>query len=268
MKVFLSWSGARSNAVAQALTDWLREVIQALDPWMSSDIDKGQRWSTELFARLDESNVGIICLTKENLLAPWILFEAGALSKKKGALVCTFLLDVDYSDIHPSLGQFQHTKFLKEDFRKLITDINSKLEASNGKPLDAKTLEKVFEKNWAELETDLSKIAKQGLSTPANKREVSDLLEEMLEILRHLKNRENPNPYAPTSQLADLFTARRLGIIEGQTKGALDITTRIRRRRVRPSDLAQQYGALSDANGEKSIAEIASALFPPPKSPG
>ncbi len=82
MKVFISWSGERSKAVAQAWHDWLPNVIQAVEPWMSeTDIAKGARWGMDMARELDETRVGIICLTPENLNAPWILFEAGALSK-------------------------------------------------------------------------------------------------------------------------------------------------------------------------------------------
>lgn len=73
MKVFISWSGERSRAVAEALRNWLPHVIQGLQPWFSSnDIDKGVRWATDIAANLQESRVGIICLTPENLESPWI----------------------------------------------------------------------------------------------------------------------------------------------------------------------------------------------------
>ena len=94
MKVFLCWSGERSRQVAQALNDWLPTVIQAVEPWMSGDIGKGVRWGPEVSAELEESRVGIICLASDNLGNPWILFEAGAVSKTKDASVCTFLLDL------------------------------------------------------------------------------------------------------------------------------------------------------------------------------
>src|SRR6266700_7074493 len=109
MNVFISWSGSRSRAVAEALSEWLRKVIQVVEPWISIDIEKGARWSPEIAERLEHSNVGIFCLTRDNLAAPWILFEAGAISKKKGAHVCTFLLDLQAADVEPPLGQFQHT---------------------------------------------------------------------------------------------------------------------------------------------------------------
>lgn len=82
MKVFISWSGARSKAVASKLREWLPDVIQNIEPWMSRhDIKAGERWDKELSGELNDSKFGIICLTSDNYDAPWILFEAGALSK-------------------------------------------------------------------------------------------------------------------------------------------------------------------------------------------
>jgi hypothetical protein len=83
MKVFLSWSGERSKAAAQILRQWLPDVIQSIEPWMSAeDIDAGARWNSELTNKLAETRCGIICLTRDNQLAPWVHFEAGSLSKR------------------------------------------------------------------------------------------------------------------------------------------------------------------------------------------
>jgi hypothetical protein len=82
MKVFISWSGERSQALAQALRDWLPLVLHYVEPWLSqSDIEPGERWASEVSKELEVSNFGIICVTKENTESPWILFEAGALAK-------------------------------------------------------------------------------------------------------------------------------------------------------------------------------------------
>ena len=59
MKVFVSWSLPRSKAVAEALAGWLPLVIQAVDPWISSEMTKGVRWTPELAKKLEESKVGI-----------------------------------------------------------------------------------------------------------------------------------------------------------------------------------------------------------------
>ncbi|HXQ39553.1 MAG TPA: hypothetical protein VN843_36480, partial [Anaerolineales bacterium] len=66
MLVFLSWSGHKSQIVAEGLQNWLSQVIQAVEPWLSADIDKGLRWGPEVANRLERSKVGIICLTREN----------------------------------------------------------------------------------------------------------------------------------------------------------------------------------------------------------
>ena len=82
LDVFISWSGQRSKALALQLHDWLKAVVQRANPWMSErDIGAGQRWNEQISARLKDTHFGIICLTPENLNAPWLLFEAGAVAK-------------------------------------------------------------------------------------------------------------------------------------------------------------------------------------------
>jgi hypothetical protein len=82
MQVFISWSGQRSRAVAEVLRTWLPKVIQSLDPWMSDeDIDAGSRWLADVTTSLNQAKVGLICVTPENQHKPWLLFEAGALSR-------------------------------------------------------------------------------------------------------------------------------------------------------------------------------------------
>lgn len=71
MKVFLSWSGDRSKAVAELLDEWIQCVIQAVDPWMSSkDIDRGSLWFSEITDQLQNTSIGIICLTQDNKNKP------------------------------------------------------------------------------------------------------------------------------------------------------------------------------------------------------
>src|SRR5437762_13662094 len=112
MKVFISWSGDLSKAVAEILKSWLKCVLQATEPFLSTeDIDKGSLWFGELSDQLKDTQVGIVCLTRDNADARWILFEAGALAKglKKGR-VCTLLIDLQPSDLKPPLSQFNATR--------------------------------------------------------------------------------------------------------------------------------------------------------------
>jgi len=96
VNIFISWSGARSKSLAILLHDWLRAVVQRASPWMSDrDIEAGQRWNEQISLRLKDTSFGIVCLTSENLNAPWILFEAGAIAKSvDSARVVPVLLGV------------------------------------------------------------------------------------------------------------------------------------------------------------------------------
>lgn len=143
MKVFLSWSGARSKALAELLHTWLPQVIQAVEPWMSSEMEKGQKWSPEVANRLSETRFGLLCLTRENLSAPWLLFEAGALSKTPDAYLWTFLHGISPIDVEQPLAQFQHTIGEKNDVRKLIHTINLAVREQNEKSLAEATLNKI-----------------------------------------------------------------------------------------------------------------------------
>lgn len=187
MKVFLSWSGSRSKAVAEAFAEWLPQVIQSVDPWLSKDIDKGVRWSAEIAEQLESTRVGIICLTEDNLTAPWILFESGALSKTREAHVCTFLLDVRPASVEPPLGQFQHTTFDKADVYRLLQTINTETNRSGERALADNQLEAAFDVWWPRLENQLKAIPSQGNKKAAGKRHDRELFEEMLEILRGMQ---------------------------------------------------------------------------------
>lgn len=189
MRVFLSWSGERSKAVAQTFSKWVGQVIQAVDPWISSDIEKGIRWNPKVAAALEESRVGIICLTKENLDARWILFESGALSKTKDAYVCTLLLDIDPSDVEQPLGQFQHTTRDKNDIRQLLGTINKAVEKEGQKALADALLDDAFEMYWPRLSTALDNIASQQSPSGAGKRPEREMLQEILETLRGQERR-------------------------------------------------------------------------------
>lgn len=181
MKVFISWSGERSKNIANALREWLPNVIQAIQPWMSaSDIDKGARWSSDIASQLEESVIGIICLTPENLEAPWILFEAGALSKTiEKSFVCPYLFQVKPSDISGPLVQFQFTKANKDDTKNLIKTINKALGEF---ALPEHNLFTAFEKWWPEFEQKLKEIP--DIQVKREERSDREILEEILDLIR------------------------------------------------------------------------------------
>ena len=154
--VFISWSGERSRLVAEALRGWLPFVFQTVKPWMSvTDAEKGSRWESEISARLEETKVGIICLTPENLNSPWLLFEAGALSKKLSeSRVCTYLLDLTPAEVRPPMGMLQHTVVGRNETRKLLDAINN----AQANPVVRAVLDASFDKLWPELDEKIKAI--------------------------------------------------------------------------------------------------------------
>ncbi|MDC3962572.1 TIR domain-containing protein [Polyangium jinanense] len=195
MKVFLSWSGDRSRRVARTLREWLPLVLQHVEPWMSEkDIEAGERWGIEIGKKLEESFFGVICLTKENLTAPWILFEAGALSKiMASSAVCPYLLGLDFGDITGPLSQFQAKKASKEHTRALVESINKCSIEQGMKGLDGNRLGAVFEGFWPQLERDLHEIpaavtVSRGES-PIGNRPQHEILDELVEIVRSVDRR-------------------------------------------------------------------------------
>jgi hypothetical protein len=106
-------------------------------PLMSeSDIDKGSRGLEEISKALDGIQVGITCLTPENLNAPWLLFEGGALSKRIGekSRLCTYLLGgLKHGDIPQPLGMFQHTIANKEETKASKASENKELNSNSAR---------------------------------------------------------------------------------------------------------------------------------------
>lgn len=162
MKVFISWSGRVSHKLAIELRDWLPSVIQSIEPYVSSeDIDKGARWATDIAGALDQSAFGILCVTRDNMEAPWLNFEAGALSKSidKGN-VCPFLFGVERSEVQGPLLQFQSTICEKEDVLKLVKSLNLSCQAE-GIGIDEKRLEDTFDIWWPRLQEKLDDISSE-----------------------------------------------------------------------------------------------------------
>ncbi|MBP3602785.1 MAG: TIR domain-containing protein [Lachnospiraceae bacterium] len=223
MKVFISWSGARSKKVALIFRDWLPTVIQALEPFVSSeDIEKGARWNTDIAQELKESSFGLICVTKDNLTAPWLNFEAGALSKSiDNTYVAPLLFDVKPSELKGSpISQFQATSFNVEDVKRLVETLN----AAAGNCLSATRLDKAFELCYPDLEKSLNELRStiieedgDGASEATTPNLDPNILEELLETVRN------------TQRLLGNTDSKLYGNIEEVQKKADEIIAKIER---------------------------------------
>lgn len=189
MKVFISWSGQRSKVVAEIFSDWLKCVIQASQPWISTrDIDRGAIWFSEINDKLKDVSVGVVCLTQENKNRPWILFETGALAKGLTTnRVCTFLIDLKPEDLQDPLAQFNHTTPNNSSVWELTRTINACLV---DKALDERILKQVFDTYWPQFENSFNEALEDNppheLVPP---RTEQDILTEILNNTRVLTQR-------------------------------------------------------------------------------
>ena len=186
MKIFISWSGVRSKRLALHLYEWLRAVVQRSDPWMSDrDLEAGQRWNDEISAQLKDSHFGIVCLTPENLQAPWLLFEAGALAKAVDvARVVPVLMGVRRADLTFPLAQFQAVDADQSGLRSLAFAINSALPDR----LEPTTLDTIFTGLWPGLAAAIATIPPASVDAHhASHRPDHELLNELVEGLHQVQ---------------------------------------------------------------------------------
>ncbi len=186
MRVFLSWSGERSQNLASALRDWLPLVLHYAEPWLSkTDINAGERWSLEVAKELDASGFGVSCITAENSAAPWLLFEAGALAKSlQEGRVVPLLLGLDFSDISGPFAQFQAKKADRSGIWETICGINQ----VSTTPVLGPKLEQLFEALWPSLEASIDAIP--SAPKPAkHSRPQGEVLEELVSSVRNLDAR-------------------------------------------------------------------------------
>lgn len=208
MKVFISWSGNKSQEVAKILKQWIPCVIQSVRPYFSSaDIDKGARWSTDIAKELQDASFGILCVTRDNISSAWLNFEAGALSKSiEQSKVCPFLVDLKPSDIQDSpILQFQMANATKDDVFRLFTSINTNLGDAK---LNEDVLSTTFEFFWPRIEDALTTVSKNDPVTPTKKssKDTQAPIEEILELVRYQhKLLKSPEDLLPAEYLSEVL---------------------------------------------------------------
>lgn len=185
VKVFISWSGDRSKLLAEALRDWIQDVIQTVECFCSTDdIRAGQRWNDEVNSWLGDTDFGILCVTPENLKAPWLHFEAGALAKRisNEARVVPVTLGFQPSALEAPLSQFNGVSADRQGIAELIKSV---AEASKS----AITIERAFEKWWPDLEHRLSGIPdSEAEILKPEPPDVTEMFADIMSSVRGLSN--------------------------------------------------------------------------------
>ncbi|GAA5229898.1 toll/interleukin-1 receptor domain-containing protein [Arthrobacter cryoconiti] len=196
MKIFISWSGVTSRAVAEALSGWLPKVIQGVEPFVSAkDIDKGANWTVELSRELESAQYGIICLAPDNLLSPWLNYETGAITKSVDSRVAPVLFNVSKDEVRPPMAQLQLTSIDVEEFELLMMSVN---KAAGSRLRDDQVKEAVAVW-WPSLETAIRGIKvpdkpsgamTETSSEPAKpEADVAEMMGEILRSVRRLDSR-------------------------------------------------------------------------------
>ena len=190
MKVFISWSGETSRAVALALADWFPKVIQVIQPFVSAkDIDKGANWTVELARELEEAAFGVVCLAPDNIQSPWLYYETGAITKSVDSRVCPVLFGLQKAEIPAPMSQLQMTTLEKEDVLALMKSMNKVA----GSPINEVTLIDAVDVWWPQLEKNISAIPPISLNEQPNltvepKKPTVDLVDMMTELLQRVRN--------------------------------------------------------------------------------
>lgn len=186
MKIFLSWSGELSKQIADSINKWFPCILQSVQIFYSpEDIEKGDNWDQKITSVLSESNYGIICLTSENVTAPWINFEAGAIAKALNSHVATLMININPSDIKGPLSRYQATKLIKGDLLRLVQDINSGCD----NPIENGVLETTFNALWGSIEKDFFETLKKNgdvkkETKKATENKNAEAIEEILQLVR------------------------------------------------------------------------------------
>ncbi len=185
MKVFISWSGDKSKVVANALRTLVQDVVRSAQPWVSEGgIQAGTRWSAAIQSELEQTKFGIVCLTKANLGAPWVNFEAGALAKTiQDTFVCPYLIDLRPEELPQGpLAQFQAKRATKDDTLALLQALNGACGASRDPDAD---VDRRFGLAWPDYDSVLTELPKTDKAAD-RKRTVDEMVSETLLAVRQL----------------------------------------------------------------------------------
>lgn len=195
MKVFISWSGDRSRAVALSLRELVATIIQAADVTISEhDIRAGERWRDSIAESLMTADAGIACITSDNINSPWLSYEAGVLSSNTEIFI-PLLVDISPTDLNGPLAFYQALTLTRSDMNKLVSLLNSRLPS----PLRQELVERLLERLWPYFEQELANLplprgsgtvsADPTLFPPL--RSDREMLEEILELVRSLVRSKN-----------------------------------------------------------------------------
>ncbi len=158
-RIFISWSGANSKEFAKGLKETLEKRVFSncdFECFVSDqDIASGSDWWDKIKKELRVCKLGIICITKENLRAPWIYFEAGAMVAREVPSIPLLVSCNTNALLSTPLNGKQAVDFYdQKKFLKMLVDINRVM----GYDLTENQLNTLGKEAYAELKKDLEAV--------------------------------------------------------------------------------------------------------------
>lgn len=211
LKIFISWSGDLAKSIALVWHDLLLEMFDRTTPWVSDlDIEAGARPLDDIKRELDGTSFGIIVVTPENQNAPWLNFEAGALSKALSDATTRVMPSLvnftSPSQVTSPLKQFQGNLLNQEGVMKILKTI------ARGVNAEWTTKERAFNRAWTpEYEQRFNDCLVNAVN-PAkpSTRPPEEMLDELLTITRDISRRIDSKNSPTTDWLGGYSDAKRL----------------------------------------------------------
>ena len=196
MKIFISWAKPKSKKIASLIREFLEGLFHdQIEAWISDEnIKTGDRPTVAISQALKECDKGIFCILKENYEAPWIMYEAGAISthehctiseEKDNCVIWPILFeDIPTEQLYKNpLYQFQFVEFSREKMYKFVQEVNYTINAFK----NVSTLEKQFGYYWDELNKGIQNILKEHVIG-------SDEILDKKTVLKELAANSFPEP--------------------------------------------------------------------------
>jgi hypothetical protein len=131
-------------------------------------------------------------------------FQTRSKSFKK-SVVCPLLYDgLKPADISGPLANFQHTRFTKDDFHKLVKTLRLALKAKLGE----KDLDKTFEKFWPDLVSQNKKLDRTITPVSQTQRTDREMIQELVNLTRFIAR--NCHEITEDSEITDIVKIGKL----------------------------------------------------------
>ncbi len=214
MHVFISWSGELSRDIAGKLSVFLEHVVHGIDIFISTqDIDAGERWEEKISKELEIANHAVLCITKTNQYAPWLVYEAGALGKIVGrSKVIPYTIGVSPGELKSGpLSRFQGKENNEDGTWELVISLNRSVDY----PKDERFIRENFDVWWPKFKIEMDKVVgkysdKEGLEdkqlVPTHRELLLELRHDMQRVLRYVRVLETTNTLKVSPENLDSLT--------------------------------------------------------------